>query len=30
MPPGSTGLALRAAVTNSAALLTASWRSAYL
>jgi tail protein len=30
MPPGSTGLAFRAAVTNSAALLTASWRSAYM
>ena len=30
LPPGSTGLALRAAVTNAAASLTAAWRSAYL
>jgi hypothetical protein len=30
MPPGSTGLALRAAVTNSSASMTAVWRSAYL
>lgn len=30
MPSGSTGLALRAAVTNSSASMTAVWRSAYL
>lgn len=30
MPPGSTGLALRAAVTDPSASLTAVWRSAYL
>lgn len=30
MPPGSTGLALRAAVTNSAASMAVTWRSAYL
>lgn len=30
LPPGSTGLALRAAVTDPAALMTAVWRSAYL
>ena len=30
MPPGSTGLAFRAALTNPAAQLTASWRSAYM
>lgn len=30
MPPGSTGLALRAVVTDPAAQLTASWRSAYM
>jgi hypothetical protein len=30
MPPGSTGLAIRAAVTNAAASMTAVWRSAYL
>jgi hypothetical protein len=30
MPPGSTGLALRAAVTDPSAKLTALWRSAYL
>lgn len=30
LPPGSTGLALRAAVTDPSALMTAVWRSAYL
>jgi len=30
MPPGSTGLAIRAAVMNSSASMTAVWRSAYL
>lgn len=30
LPPGSTGLALRAAVTDPAATMTAVWRSAYL
>lgn len=30
MPPGSTGLALRAAITDPSALMTAVWRSAYL
>jgi len=30
MPPGSAGLALRAAVTNSSASMTAAWRPAYL
>lgn len=30
MPPGTTGLALRAAVTDPSAQLTAVWRSAYL
>lgn len=30
LPPGSTGLALRAAVTDPSALMTAYWRSAYM
>jgi len=30
MPPGSTGLAIRATVTNPAASMSAVWRSAYL
>jgi hypothetical protein len=30
LPPGSTGLALRAAVTDPSATMTAVWRSAYL
>lgn len=30
MPPGTTGLALRAAVTDPSALMTVTWRSAYL
>lgn len=30
MPPGSTGLALRAAVTDPSASVTVTWRSAYL